>query len=172
MVLQDVDPVVWRRLLVPGAVRLTKLHDMLNVAMGWTDSHLHQFRVGDALYGMHLDDWADDEIDEKEMTVLQALRKERRFFYDYDFGDSWEHEVVIEELTWSYFGLKFAVCIDGQNACPPEDVGGTSGYRDFLDAIAEPHHEEHESYLEWVGGTFDPAEFDLAATNATLQRIR
>ena len=140
--------------------------------MGWTDSHLHQFRVGEALYGMHFEEWDDDEIDEKELTVLQALREERRFFYDYDFGDSWEHEVVIEELTWSYFGLKFAVCIDGQNACPPEDVGGTYGYSEFLEAIADPDHEEHESHLEWAGGSFDPAEFDLGSVNATLQRLR
>ena len=79
--------------------------------------------------------------------------------------------MVIEELTWSSHGLKFAVCLDGQNACPPEDVGGTHGYADFLEAIADPDHEERESYLEWVGGSFDPAEFDLAVANARCQRV-
>ncbi len=144
---------------------------MLLAAMGWTNSHMHAFRIGGKHFGLHVDEWPDDEIDEKDATVLEALRDERRFFFDYDFGDSWEHEVVIEELTWSYHGLKFAVCLDGQNACPPEDVGGTHGYADFLEAIADPDHEARESYLEWVGGSFDPAEFDLAVANARCQRV-
>jgi hypothetical protein len=128
--------------------------------------------VGEKRYGMNFDEFPDGEIDENGVTVLQALREEHRFTYDYDFGDGWEHDVVIEELTWSYFRLKFAVCLDGQNACPPEDVGGTGGYTEFLEAISDPQHEEHESYLEWVGGSFDPAEFDLANANALLQKVR
>jgi len=151
---------------------MAKLSEMLLAAMGWTNSHLHAFRVGEKRYGMNFDEYPDGEIDEKAVTVLQALRDRRRFTYDYDFGDGWEHEVVIEELNWSYFGLKFAVCIDGQNACPPEDVGGTGGYVEFLEAISDSTHEEHESYLEWVGGSFDPAEFDLANANALLQKVR
>jgi len=170
--LQDVEPVVWRRVLVPGSVRLAKLSEMLLAAMGWTNSHLHAFRVGDKHFGMHFEDWAEDEIDEKSVTVLQALREERRFLFEYDFGDSWDHEVFVEELTWSYFGLKFAVCLDGENACPPEDVGGTPGYAYFLEAIADPSHEEHDSYLEWIGGSFDPVEFDLAGANALCQKVR
>jgi hypothetical protein len=151
---------------------MAKLSEMLLAAMGWTNSHLHAFRVGEKRYGMNFDEYPDGEIDEKSVTILQALRDERRFTYEYDFGDGWEHDVVIEELTWSYFGLKFAVCIDGQNACPPEDVGGTGGYVEFLEAISDPTHEEHESYLEWAGGSFDPAEFDLANVNALLQKVR
>jgi hypothetical protein len=169
--LNDVDPIVWRRLIVPGSVRMAKLSEMLLAAMGWTNSHLHAFRVGDVRYGMNFDEYPDGEIDEKQVTVLGALRDERRFVYDYDFGDSWEHDVVIEDLSWTYFGLKFAVCIDGQNACPPEDVGGPWGYTEFLAAIVDPDHEEHESYLEWVGEPFDPARFDLASVNAALQKI-
>ena len=172
MQLADVNPVVWRRVLVPGAVRMAKLSEMLLATMGWTNSHLHAFRVGNKRYGMCLDDYPEEEIDEKDVTVLQALREEHRFIYDYDFGDGWEHEVVIEELTWSYLGLKFGVCIDGQNACPPEDVGGPGGYAAFLDAVSDTKHEEHESYLEWLGGSFDPTDFDLADINAALQRVR
>jgi hypothetical protein len=170
--LQGVDPIVWRRVLVPGSVRLSKLSDMLLATMGWADSHLHSFRIGDKLFGMHFEDWAEDEIDEKSVTVLQSLGDEHRFFYDYDFGDSWEHEVVVEELTWTDIGLKFAVCLDGENACPPEDVGGTHGYSYFLEAIADPGHDEHDSYLDWVGGSFDPMEFDLAGVNALCQKVR
>jgi hypothetical protein len=170
--LNDVNPVIWRRLLVPGSVRLAKLADMLIAAMGWQNSHLHAFRVGEARYGMHADDWPEDEIDEKTVTVLQALRDEQPFVFDYDFGDSWEHEVVIEDLSWSHLGLKYAVCLDGANACPPEDVGGGGGYEHFLAAIADPDHDEHESFLEWVGGSFDPTDFCLADANALLQKVR
>lgn len=118
MQLRDIHPVIWRRVLVPGSVRLNKLSLMLIAAMGWENSHLHAFRVGDKHYGMHFDEWPEDEIDEKTVTVLQALRDERKFTFDYDFGDGWEHDVVIESLTWSYYGLKFAVCVDGQNGLP------------------------------------------------------
>jgi hypothetical protein len=171
--LNDVDPVVWRRLLVPGTVRLAKLGQMLLAAMGWNNSHLHAFRVGDTSYGMELDDdFPDDEIDEKSVTVLQALRELQPFTFDYDFGDGWEHDVIIEELIHSDTGLKFAVCLDGEQACPPDDVGGPGGYVAFLEAIADPDHEEHADFLEWIGGWFDPAEFDVANANALLQKLR
>jgi hypothetical protein len=158
--------------LVPGAAHLPKFADMLCAAMGWQNYHLHQFRVGDLLYGMHLEEYPDGEIDEKGVSVLQALRDHRRFFFDYDFGDGWEHEVVIESVSWNPLGLKFAVCVDGQNACPPEDVGGIPGYDEFLEVIADPTHDEHDHYVAWSGGSFDPAAFDLAAANALLQKVR
>lgn len=127
--LEETAPVVWRRLLVPGSIRLPKLHDIFQAAMGWTNSHLHSFRIGESLYGMQFDDYPDEEIDEKTVTVLQAVRGHRRFVYEYDFGDSWQHAVVVEEMLKAPNGLKYAVCIDGQNACPPEDCGGTHGCR-------------------------------------------
>jgi hypothetical protein len=170
--LNDVDPVIWRRLLVPGGIRMGKLSDILLAAMGWSNSHLHAFTVGDIRYGMNADEFPEGEIDEKTVTVFQALREQRRFTFEYDFGDSWEHDVVIEDLTWSGVGLKSAVCIDGANACPPDDVGGTWGYGEFLDAIANSTHEDHERFLSWAGGSFDPAEFDLGQVNAVLQKIR
>jgi hypothetical protein len=170
--LRDVDPVIWRRILVPGSIRMAKLSPILLGAMGWNNSHLHAFRIGEWRIGMCFDDYPEGEIDEKDVTVLQALREERRFVYEYDFGDGWEHDVVIEDLTWSYFGLKFAVCLEGENACPPDDVGGTWGYTEFLEAVSDPDHEEHERMLEWADGTFDPAEFDLANTNALMQKVR
>jgi pRiA4b ORF-3-like protein len=151
---------------------MAKAADVLLAAMGWSNSHLHAFTVGDDRYGMNDDEFEEGEIDETSVTVLQALRDVRRFTFEYDFGDSWDHEVVVEALTWSSSGLKFAVCLDGANACPPDDVGGTWGYAEFLRAIADPAHEEHQDSLEWVGGSFDPAEFDLAEVNAVLQRVR
>ena len=118
--LDHVEPVIWRRLLVPGSVRMAKLADMLIAGMGWSNSHLHAFRVGDARYGMNFDEYPEGEIDEKSVTVLQALRDENWFRFDYDFGDSWEHEVMIENLSWSYFGLKYAVCLEGPMPARPK----------------------------------------------------
>lgn len=170
--LEDIRPSIWRRLLVPGSIRLAKLHDVFQAAMGWTDSHLHCFRIADNLYGMHFDDYPDDEIDEKEVSVLQALRGHKSFVYEYDFGDSWEHRVEVEELMRSRRGLKYAVCLAGANACPPEDCGGPPGYEHLLAVLADPTHQEHEYLAEWAGDSFDPSAFDLAATNAALQGAR
>jgi hypothetical protein len=170
--LEEVTPAVWRRIMVPGSVRVARLHDMFQAAMGWTNSHLHSFTIGGQRYGMHFDDWPAGEIDEKDVTVLQALRGQGRFEYQYDFGDSWSHVVVVEGVTVSRLGLKFAVCLDGQNACPPEDCGGSHGYAHMLEVLADPHHEDYRDILEWMGGSFEPGAFDLAATNAALQRVR
>ncbi len=121
---------------------------------------------------MDVDD-PEEERDEQQTTVFVALRGGvRSFTYEYDLGDSWVHQVVVERTASSPLSLKHAVCLDGQYACPPEDVGGVPGYELFLKALADPAHEEHDSYLDWVGYPFDPAAFDLAAANAALQRVR
>jgi hypothetical protein len=171
--LNRVDPVVWRRLLVPGAVHLGKLDLMVQAAMGWTNSHLHCFRIGKLSYGP-VDDLTDGVIDrdEKTLTVSEAFEVERRVVYEYDFGDSWEHDVVVEDRLTSRLALKFAVCLDGQNACPPEDCGGARGYRSMLESLADASDDEHDSYLTWLGGPFDAAAFSLAEANAALQRVR
>jgi hypothetical protein len=170
--LEHVVPTVWRRLLVPGNVRLAKLHDMFQAAMGWTDSHLHSFTIGGQLYGMHFEDYPKAEIDEKEVTVLRAIGEHRNFSYEYDFGDSWGHEVVVEDSTRVRRGLKYAVCLDGRNACPREDCGGAGGYAELLEVLADPDHEEHDRFVEWVGGPFDPMAFDPVAVNVALQQVR
>lgn len=171
--LEDTDPEVWRRILVPGAARLATLHLVLQGAMGWTDSHLHRFEVEGATYGMDTEDWDDDDAtDETEVTVSEVLHGRRCALYEYDFGDSWRHEVVVEKEWPVRLGLKHAVCLGGENACPPEDVGGAPGYAGFLAAVADPAHREHDVLLEWAGGAFDPNAFDLATANAVLQRVR
>lgn len=170
--LREVTPVVWRRVLVPGGANLGKLDLMVQAAMGWTNSHLHCFNIGDQRYGLQYDDYPPEELDEAAVSVSQALAGQRRFVYEYDFGDSWEHDIVVEARVDVPLALKFGVCVDGQNACPPEDVGGAGGYATMLASLAEPTDEEHDSYLAWVGGPFDPAAFELAQANAALQRVR
>ncbi len=163
---------MWRRLLAPGSVRLTKLHEYFQAAMGWTKSHLHSFSVEGKLYGTHFDEWPEGELDEKQFTIYQALGSTRRFTYEYDFGDSWTHHVVVEERSFQQLGPKFAVCIDGGSACPPEDVGGVARFERFKEAIADRADEEHDKYLLWVGEQYDPDRFELAVVDASLQRVR
>jgi hypothetical protein len=168
----DSVPLIWRRLLIPATVRLDKLHRIFQDTMGWTDSHLHMFRMGDdVLYTSYDHDLLQGELDERTVTLEQALGDHTRFMYDYDFGDNWEHDVAVEDKTDTRLGLKYAVCIDGQNACPPEDCGGISGYERFREALADPNDDDHDHYTEWIGGSFDPERFDLAAVNAALQPL-
>jgi hypothetical protein len=171
--LDKVTPTVWRRLLVPTSVRMSRLHDMLQAAMGWTDSHMHTFTVGDVRYGMCFDEDLDEEIDEQTVTVLEALGGRQRFSYEYDFGDGWEHTITIEDEFRTHRALTFAICFAGQNCCPPEDSGGPRGFELFLEALANREHEEHENYVRWNDGdTFDRAAFDLVEVNAALQKLR
>jgi hypothetical protein len=169
------EPEIWRRVLVPAEVRLDRLHVIFQAAMGWTNTHMHQFRIGGTDYGSHLDDeddWPEDELDEVEFSLADLVGVGDRFAYEYDFGDSWEHEVVVEKAATVKPVLKFAVCLDGANACPPEDCGGSPGYGDLLTVLADPRHADHEDASAWVGAGFDPGSFELAALNAALQRVR
>ena len=170
--LREVQPRVWRRLLVPGSVRLDKLHRMFQAAMGWEDCHLHAFEFGGERYGMQFDDYPEGELQEKDFTVVTAVGANERFTYEYDFGDSWEHQITVHRVGRMTKGLKFAVCLEGANAGPPEDVGGSWGYEHLLAVLADPSHEEFQQLSEWVGGPVDPAEFDLALVNARLQAVR
>jgi hypothetical protein len=168
----DHTPTIWRRLLVPGEIRLSKLHTIFQAAMGWDDYHLHYFEIENERYGVPDEDWEIKDTDEEGVILVEVIKSPMRFFYEYDFGDSWRHEVVVESIEPMTLMLKFATCLDGQRACPPEDCGGTGGYAEFLEAVKNPDHEEHDDYLDWLGRPFDPETFSVASANAALQRVR
>ena|ERR1700736_1913260 len=173
--LKDHTPTIWRRLVVPGEIKLSKLHSIFQAAMGWEDYHLHQFQIGEQVYGVpddELDFEEFDDVDEDTVLLSEVVTAPMRFSYQYDFGDNWQHEVVVEAMEPVPLVLKFAACIDGQRACPPEDCGGTGGFEEFVEAVTDPTHEEHVDYVQWVGRPFDPEAFSVAATNAALQRVR
>jgi hypothetical protein len=174
--LLDVQPLVWRRLLVPADITLPKLDRVIQTALGWTNSHLHEFVINGTHYAVLDPEWVDDlpHVDERRVVLHDALgRGTRCFDYVYDFGDDWHHLVLVEDLYPDRPKSVSSVrCIGGENACPPEDVGGASGYAEFLAAIADPRHEEHQNYLTWVGGSFDPTRFDRAAVNRALAKIK
>jgi hypothetical protein len=173
--LLDVTPKVWRRLLIPSTLRLPQLHRVFQTALGWTDSHLHEFVIAGKRYAIYDPEWAAELKQKNERLVVleRALGHEARCFdYVYDFGDDWHHVVMIEDHYASLDPRAPLQCIAGENACPPEDVGGSHGYQEFLEVLADPEHEEHERYVTWSGGSFDPARFDLDAINAALAKIK
>jgi hypothetical protein len=173
--LAGVRPPIWRRLLVPASYSLADLHDAIQAVMGWTDSHLHQFIVDDLYYGLpHTELEGFAEVEDETLVSLHEIipGKDFSFDYEYDFGDSWLHEVLVEEVKPADTVHRYPVCIGGRRACPPEDVGGTEGYRYFLEAICNRRHPEHQDMLEWIGGSFDPEAFDLEEANEALQALR
>jgi hypothetical protein len=169
--LKGVCPPIWRLVQVTGTLSLAGFHEVIQKAFGWTDSHLHQFHIAGELYGQP-DNFDKAVGDEAAVTLAQAVgARTKRFLYVYDFGDNWEHEVVIEKIMAGNSGSAGPLCLGGLRHGPPEDCGGPPGYRDFLEAIGNPGHEEHEALLEWVGGSFDPEAFDLVAVNRALAAL-
>lgn len=172
--LKGSHPPIWRRLQVRGDIPLSRLHRVLQIAMGWTDSHMHQFRVGARYYGVPDREFGDSEtLDERRFQLIQIAQTDKaRFIYEYDFGDSWEHDIAIEKIFKPDGALQHPMCLAGKRACPPEDVGGVWGYERFLQVIQDPDDPEHEDLLEWIGGEFDPEAFDLEGVNALLKRVK
>jgi hypothetical protein len=162
--LVDIEPPIWRHVLAPSHLNLEELHHVLQAAMGWLDSHLRGFRIGDRSYSLPDPDGNADHADERERT-LDELPGGAVFRYDYDFGDDWEHEILVEEVT--EIDADFPLCAAGARACPPEDSGGPGGYDHLLAALRDPTHPEHQEMREW-GGSFDPEAFSLQATNAAF----
>ena len=168
----DVEPPVWRRLLVAQDVTLPRLHSFLQAAMGWTNSHLHQFKIGDVCFAEPHDEFEPGPIDYRRIELNQiAPRRGSTCVYEYDFGDSWEHLIQVEdELPIDVVKGPIPRCLGGERACPPEDCGGPLGYADFLEAIRDPQHPGHDDVLAWVDPEFDPERFDVDRANRTLAR--
>jgi hypothetical protein len=164
VVLRYVEPPVVRVIDVPSAVTLPELHDLLQAAIGWTDSHLHQFVTADATFGMVLpgeDVWPEDQRDETGARLADLGAK---FEYHYDFGDGWIHDVEVLGR-----GGEAPGCVDGRGACPPEDCGGPGGYAELLDTLADPADPEHERMRDWVGNRLRP--FDRVAIDARVRQV-
>lgn len=168
--LKGSKPPIWRRVLVKNSINLTELHKTIQRSMGWYNSHLHQFIVGHEYYGEPMPDFDFDVEDESKVLLKHVLNQpKKKIIYEYDFGDSWEHEVLLEKIIAEVADTQYPQCIKGKGACPPEDVGGVWGYAEFLETIKDKNHPEHEEMLEWVGGDFDPIEFDLDEVNKALK---
>ena len=173
--LKDCRPPIWRRVQVSGDTTLAQLHWVIQTSMGWTDSHLHSFTIRGAEFGVPMPEFDFDEMelrDERPVKLSKVISGEKfKFSYLYDFGDSWEHEILVEKVLTADPDTDYPICIKGKRACPPEDCGGVWGYQEFLDAIQNPKHPEHRRMLEWAGGSFDPEDAELDEVNYQLKQI-
>jgi len=169
--LKDAKPPIWRRFLVDSSVTLPNFHEAIQIVMGWTDSHMHQFIAENRYYGVPDPDFGFAEIlDENKYRLNQLLKKEKESInYEYDFGDGRVHKLTLEKILPFDHRVPLPLCIKAKGACPPEDVGGVWGYYDFLETLDDPDHPEHEEYKEWVGEDFDPAAYDIKEANALLK---
>lgn len=171
--LREISPPIWRRLQVRGDITLYKLHGLLQAIMGWTNSHLYAFDVGKAEYGPP-DGPSGHLVEDDRRARLQkvAAAEGAAFIYKYDFGDGWEHDVVVEKIIPAEADARYPICVAGARACPPEDCGGPPGYDSLIEAIANPNLPDAHDILEWVGGRFDPEAFDLMEINRRMREVR
>jgi hypothetical protein len=164
--LRDIEPIIWRALSVPAEVPLAALHEILQVAFGWQNSHLHDFHVGDIRFGIA--DVEDElfSVDERAAPIGAIAHEGSTFVYQYDFGDSWEHDIKVTRVHGD--GEEIIRCIAGARACPPEDCGGAPGYAHLLEVLANPKDDEHAELKQWAPRGFNPEKFDVVAVNKKL----
>lgn len=174
--LRAIDPPIWRRIQTKDC-SVDKLHEHIQTAMGWTNSHLHRFEILGMVYGdpVLLCGNSDcfvgmNSLERKISDVVPRSGIRFRFSYEYDFGDRWRHDVLFEGCLAASAGVRYPLCLEGERACPPEDVGGVGGYEEFLEVLSDPCHEEHEEWRQWAGMDFEPTRFDAVATTKAMQR--
>lgn len=176
VILDDVEPTVMRRLEIPLALRLDRLHTVLQVAMGWTDSHLYEFRIKGIGFGLPEPGWGyrDGPLDARKTTLVTAISDTgaKSFKYLYDFGDGWEHSIKIERMMMATDGVTYPRLLDASGRCPPEDIGGPWGYQEAREALADPGHERHDEIAEWWGAdNLNLDTVDIPAIEAELTKL-
>jgi hypothetical protein len=170
--LLDVSPPIWRELRVPSVVDLHLLHAVVQIVMGWEDAHLHEWRVGERIYvGRDEEDWGEGALDETTVTLGEIGPPDSTFRYIYDMADQWEHLVEVQSVDRYDASVVPLVCLGGERACPPEDVGGAFGYEHLIDALTDPDDQEHDEVVEAYGDLWRPAEFDAQLVNERLEEL-
>ncbi|OYV41440.1 MAG: hypothetical protein B7Z80_01660 [Rhodospirillales bacterium 20-64-7] len=171
--LDDVEPKVMRRLEVPFSIRLDRLHQTLQVALGWTDTHLFEIRVRGVGWGIPYPDWGDNPLDARKATLASIVEDTgaKTLRYLYDFGDGWEHTIKIEHLADPLPDVLYPRLIEASGRCPPEDVGGPWGYAEFLEALANPKHEQHADTRRWIDEDFDPRQVPAGRLTANIGKL-
>jgi len=167
--LNNIKPPIWRRFVVESNIKLPDLHKVIQTIMGWTNSHLHQFIIDGKYYSEPDEDSFTECIDYRKIKLAQVLSSEKQTItYVYDFGDGWEHKLVLEEILQNH-SQKSPACLAGKRSCPPEDCGGPYGYEDLLKVISDPKNEEYNEMIEWLGDDFDPEYIDIEEINEMLK---
>ncbi len=179
VILKGIKPVVWRRIQVPESYNFWDLHVAIQDAMGWHDGHLHSFNVLNPQTGEKEEIGIVDEDGEEEclpgweipISSYITLQNEK-VSYAYDFGDNWEHSLLLEKIIYRDSEKKYPLCIAGEMACPPENCGGIGGYEKLLNIIKDPNHEEYDNMLEWLEDRFDPERFHPEAVQFDDPQMR
>lgn len=170
--LAENKPEIWRVFQVPSSIPLRKLHKVIQRVMGWEDYHLYSFEKGGVIFGRPDPDFTSDTVNDHGVSLYCLLKQVGdQLTYIYDFGDYWQHQVTLQRIVPEDEEVKYALCLDGANACPPEDCGSHRGYIEYLEAHLDPNHEQHEECLHWRGA-FDPKAFDLLTVNRMLRRFK
>ena len=173
--LLDIEPTIWRKFVVPAHITLDRLHDVIQIVMGWRDCHLHEFTIKKKQF-TEAPETKNYGLEEGKYRLADLVKKKgSKFHYRYDFGDRWEHELTLEnsryKLPEDIFGHSaILTCQSGKRACPPEDVGSVPGYLNFCEALTDPEHPEHENYMQWCGGGYNSEYFDPDEVNEELLR--
>jgi hypothetical protein len=168
--LLDIKPPIWRRIQVLSDMTLYELHWAIQTVMGWHSSHLHEFTIYETVYGEPANDMEADIEDETIVKLGEVISQENeKFHYLYDFGDCWEHEILVEKILPVGKGVRYPVCLGGKRACPPEDCGGAPGYKALLAILGDPSHPEHDHMFNWLPGDLDPEKFDAEDVNRRLR---
>jgi len=181
--IMDIKPAIWRRLIIPSNITFYKFHKIIQSAFGWQDYHLFNFDFKDFVIHIPDPDWAPGELygvpekNAKRTKIDKYVIEGQRFIYTYDFGDNWQHEIIVEKIIDAEEGVHYPLCLDGERHRPPEDVGGTGGYDMFLKTIRDSNHPEHEHMLIWAekdtgGRKFDPEYFYKNEVNRVLKKIK
>ena len=173
-------PPIWRRVIVRSDMTLDRLHSVIQIAMGWFNCHMHQYLSGAGFrrtyYGRpdpQYSDLSNPMLNEKHYSIAGlAPLVRRKIIYEYDFGDGWQHDVLVEKILPPDASFEHPVCLAGENACPPEDCGGIYGYYKLLKILADPQHPEHEGMKGWIGGLWDAERFGLEGINARLRQLK
>lgn len=183
--LSDSEPLIWRRLIVTPSILLSDLHYVIQIAMGWEDEHMHQFFNGKPRSRKYYSAFEDEDImwnndrnfDYTNIVLSDFIVKPKDILhYEYDFGDSWYHDIVLEKLLESDLNIKLPICLEGENACPPEDCGGVGGYEDLLEIVNDPKHEDYQEMRDWLGikgkKKYDPTVFNVENVNKKLWKLK
>lgn len=171
--LRDIRPPIWRRVQVQSSTKLSQLHLIIQAAMGWYNCHLHSFSIQGIEYGKPEPSYGLELQDENKVKLSQIVEQEKfKFFYTYDFGDSWEHSILVEKILLKDAKVSYPICVKAKRACPPEDCGGVWGYMEFLEAMQDPTHPEYESFQEWIGGDFNSELCDLEEVNQRIAEFK
>ncbi len=163
----DIEPEIWREILIENDITFKKLHEIIQLSFGWTNSHLYNFDVNGILFSMPDKEFENNDLDVKNKITEFLIEKGQKALYTYDFGDNWEHEIEIVDVLKKEKGIRYPKCLDGRRNGPPEDCGGIPGYEDVIDALTSKDKSEYEDLLEWLGN-YDPEKFDIDKINNAI----